>query len=133
MTISDPTADPPAYTRRLSLLDPAYRREALREIRRIVPRLRGLPYVNLYTGSDEPIAVLPRGRTARSSPFGRRLARDFRRGDGLRAAGPGRAAHERAGREALRWLAWSRFSGDRFFAMKAEQARLIRRLDPGAV
>ena len=58
-TVSDPTADPTAYTRRLSLLDPGYRREALREIRRIVPRLAGAPYVNFYTGSDEPIALHP--------------------------------------------------------------------------
>jgi Beta-galactosidase len=132
VTISDPTADPLAYTRRLSLLDPAYRREALREIRRLVPRLRGLPYVNFYTGSDEPIALIPRGRTARSSPFGRRLARDFRRATGFALPDP--AARPTSDPAAgLRWLAWSRFSGDRFFRMKEEQARLIRRLDADAV
>ena len=132
VTISDPTADPLAYTRRLSLLDPAYRREALREIRRLVPRLRGLPYVNFYTGSDEPIALIPRGRTARSSPFGRRLARDFRRATGFALPDP--AARPTSDPAAgLRWLAWSRFSGDRFFRMKEEQAGLIRRLDPDAV
>ena len=132
VTISDPTADPLAYTRRLSLLDPVYRREALREIRRIVPRLRGLPYVNFYTGSDEPIALIPRGRKARSSAFGRRLARDFRRATGLALPDPA-ARPSRSPAEARRWLAWSRFSGDRFFRLKAEQAALIRRLDPGAV
>ena len=129
-TVADPTADPTAYTRRLSLLDPAYRRAALREIRRIVPTLRGRPYVNLYTGSDEPVTILPRGR-ARSSPFGRRLARDFRRATGLALPDPA-ARPTASAREGLRWLAWTRFSGDRFFAMKAEQARLIRRLDPAA-
>jgi hypothetical protein len=130
-TVSDPTADPTAYTRRLSLLDPGYRREALREIRRIVPRLRNAPFVNLYTGSDEPIALLPRGR-ARSSAFGRRLARDFRRATGFALPDPA-ARPSTSERERLRWLAWSRFSGDRFFEMKEEQARLIRRLDPGAL
>jgi hypothetical protein len=128
--VADPTADPTAYTRRLSLLDPGYRREALREIRRIVPTVRGKPYVNLYTGSDEPLAVLPRGKAKRSR-FGRRLAADFRRATGLALPDP--AARPSASvAEKLRWLAWTRFSGDRFFAMKAEQARLIRRLDPGA-
>ena len=130
-TVSDPTAEPTAYTRRLSLLDPGYRREALREIRRIVPRLRNAPFVNLYTGSDEPIALLPRGR-ARSSAFGRRLARDFRRATGFALPDPA-ARPSTSDRERLRWLAWSRFSGERFLAMKQEQARLIRRLDPDAL
>lgn len=129
--VSDPTADPLAYTRRLSLLDPGYRREALREIRRIVPRLRNAPFVHLYTGSDEPIALIPRGR-ARATAFGRRLARDFRRATGFALPDP--AARPTSDPAAgLRWLAWSRFSGDRFFAMKEEQARLIRRLDPDAL
>jgi Beta-galactosidase len=132
VTIADPTADKTAYTRRLSLLDPTYRREALREIRRIVPRLRSAPFVNFYTGSDEPIALIPRGRKARSSPFGRRLARDFRAATGFALPDPA-ARPSSSPREGLRWLAWSRFSGNRFFRMKAEQARLIRRLDPDAV
>ncbi|WP_217913656.1 beta-galactosidase [Miltoncostaea marina] len=127
--VADPTTE--AHTRRLSLLDPAYRRSALREIRRIVPRLRGAPYVNFYTGSDEPVTVLPRGR-ARSTPFGRRLARDFRRATGLALPDP-TSRPSRGVREGLRWLAWSRWSGARFLAMKREQAALIRRLDPGAV
>jgi len=130
-TVADPTADPRAYTRRLSLLDPGYRREALREIRRIVPTVRGRDFVNQYTGSDEPVAVLPRGR-ARSTPFGRRLAADFRRETGRALPDPAARAST-SPREGLRWLAWSRFSGRRFFAMKAEQARLVRRLDPAAV
>jgi len=129
--VADPTTEPTAYTRRLSLLDPGYRREALREIRRIVPTVRGRDFVNFYTGSDEPVAVLPRGR-ARSTPFGRRLASDFRRATGF--ALPDLAARASADpREGLRWLAWTRFSARRFFAMKAEQAALIRRLDPAAV
>jgi hypothetical protein len=127
--VADPTTE--AHTRRLSLLDPAYRREALREIRRIVPTVRGRPYVNLYSGSDEPVTVLPRGR-ARRTPFGRTLARDFRRASGFALPDP-TARPSTAVRERLRWLAWSRFSGERFMRMKQEQARLIRRLDPGAV
>lgn len=129
--VADPTTDPRAYTRRLSLLDPGYRREALREIRRIVPAVRGRAFVNTYTGSDEPVAVLPRG-SARLTPFGRRLAADFRRATGFTLPNPA-ARPSSSVRERLRWLAWSRFSGRRFFAMKAGQARLIRRLDPSAV
>lgn len=127
--VADPSTE--AHTRRLSLLDPAYRASALREIRRIVPQVRNLPYVNFYTGSDEPVTVLPRGR-ARTTPFGRALARDFRRATGFTLPDP-LARNSRAVTEQLRWLAWSRYSGARFFRMKAEQAALIRRLDPDAV
>lgn len=127
--VSDPRTE--AHTRRLSLLDPAYRRAALREIRRIVPRMRNRPYVNFYTGSDEPVTVLPRG-AARRTPFGRRLAAEFRAATGMALPDPAARA-SRAPLEQRRWLAWSRFSGQRFFAMKAEQAALIRRLDPQAV
>lgn len=130
-TVVDPTADPRAYTRRLSLIDPGYRRAALREIRRIVPSVRGRAFVNQYTGSDEPVIVLPRGR-ARAGAFGRRLAADFRRQTGLALPDPA-ARPTTSVAEGLRWLAWSRYSGRRFFAMKAEQAALIRRLDPAAV
>ena len=34
------------------------------DIRRLVPRFRGRPYVHAYTGSDEPMVFLPSGRTA---------------------------------------------------------------------
>ena len=127
--ISNPSSDAP--TRRLSLLDPGYRAAALAEIRRIVPRYRDRPYVYAYTGSDEPIAVLPRGARALRSPFARRLARDVRarygqplpRADARPTSKPS---------EGLRWLAYSRYVSDRFFRMKAEQARLIHRLDPGS-
>lgn len=119
-----------APTRRLSLLDPAYRAAALAEIRRLVPRYRGAPYVYAYTGSDEPIAVLPRG-AARRSAFARRMAAEVRRRFGW---DPPRADARptRSVREGLRWLAYSRYVSDRFLAMKAEQAALVRRLDPDA-
>ncbi|MGD9572196.1 MAG: beta-galactosidase [Thermoleophilia bacterium] len=130
-TVSDPTAAETAYTRRLSLLDPAYRRAALREIRRIVPRVRNRGIVNMYTGSDEPVTIIPRGR-ARQSAFGRGLARQFRAATGRRLPDPA-SRPSRAVRAGLDQLAWSRFSGNRFFGMKAEQARLIKRLDPSAV
>ena len=120
-----------AWARRLSLLDPAYRVEALREIRRIVPTVRAKPYVNFYTGSDEPFVVLPHGK-ARRTPFGRTLAADFRRATGYALPDPN-ARRSSSVTERLRWLAWSRYSGQRFFAMKAEQASLIRKLDPDAV
>jgi hypothetical protein len=121
-----------AHTRRVSLLHPAYRREALKEIRRLVPRFRGREYVNAYTGSDEPIVFLPTGRKAAASAFAKRQAREVRREFGWT---PPRwdAPRTRDPREGLRWLAWSRYVGDRFFDMKAEQAALIRKLDPKAV
>jgi hypothetical protein len=128
-TVVNPDALAP--TRRLSLLDPGYRRAALAEIRRLVPRYRGQPYVYALTGSDEPVAVLPRGR-ARNSPFGRRLARDLRARFGQPLPDPtARPSGSVAAR--LSWLAYSRYASDRFFAMKEEQAALIRRLDPGAL
>ncbi len=129
-TVSDPGAAETAYTRRLSLLDPVYRREALREIRRIVPTVRNRGIVNLYTGSDEPVTIIPKGR-ARQSAFGRSLAARFRAATGRRLPDPA-ARPTRAPEAGLAWLAWTRWSGQRFFAMKAEQARLVRRLDPSA-
>jgi hypothetical protein len=128
-TVANPDAVAP--TRRLSLLDPGYRRAALAEIRRLVPRYRGLPFVNALTGSDEPVAVLPRGR-ARRSPFGQRLARDLRARFGRPLPDPV-ARPTTAVPARLAWLAYSRYSSDRFFAMKEEQAALIRRLDPAAI
>ena len=110
-----------------------YRREALREIRRIVPTVRNRGIVNLYTGSDEPITIIPRGPRRARRRSGARLARDFRRAHRPHAAGPGRAADHEPARRACAGSRGSRFSGDRFFAMKAEQARLVRRLDPTAL
>ena len=130
--VADPTASPRAYTRRLSLLDPQYRRAALREIRRIVPKVRGKSYLNFYTGSDEPIIVLPRGRKALRSPYARNMARAVKRRSGW--APPSITARPtRNVRTQLRWLAYSRWSGDEFFKLKAQQARVIRKLDPNAV
>lgn len=122
--------DTDAPTRRMSLLDPAYRRKALSEIRRIVPTVRSAPYVFSYTGSDEPIVVLPTGKAARSALWRRQsaqIAREF--GFAPPASGAKRTTSPRAG---LQWLAYSRWTSKNFFAMKAEQAALIRKLDPDA-
>ena len=121
-----------APTRRLSLIDPAYRAAALAEIRRLVPRHRDLPYVHAYTGSDEPIAILPRGSKALASPFAKRLRREVRAAYGWN---PPRADARPTSKatEGLRWLAYSRYVSDRFFSMKEEQARLVKRLDADAV
>ncbi|MGI9540130.1 MAG: beta-galactosidase, partial [Miltoncostaeaceae bacterium] len=121
-----------AHTRRLSLLDPGYRREALKEIRRIVPRHRNLPYVNFYTGSDEPIVFLPSGKRAVRTAYARRLRRDVQQRYGQRPPA-WNAKRTRSPHEQLRWVAYSRYVSDRFFSMKREQAALIRRLDPDAV
>jgi hypothetical protein len=122
--------DTKAPTRRMSLLDPAYQRKALAEIRRIVPRLRSAPYVYAYNGSDEPLVALPVTKATRT-PFWRRQAAEIRRDFGWAPpqAGAKRTDSPIAG---LRWLAYSRWTSKNFFAMKAEQAALIRRLDPGA-
>ncbi len=69
---------------------------------------------------------------ARATPFGRRLAADFRRATRYTLPNP-LARPSTKLTEGLRWTNWSRYSGRRFFAMKAEQARLIRRLDRDAV
>jgi hypothetical protein len=129
--VVDPTAARTAYTRRLSLLDPVYRRTALQEIKRLVPKYRGRPYVHAYSGSDEPIVVLPRGKRALRSAYARRMRREVRREYGWSPPNI-LAKPTRDVRQQLRWLAYSRWSGDNFFAMKRQQARLIRRLDPGA-
>ncbi len=129
--VVDPTAQPTAYTRRLSLLDPVYRRTALQEIKRIVPKNRGRTYVHAYNGSDEPIIVLPRGTKALRSAYAKNMRKEVRRDYGW--APPNILAKPtRNTRQQLRWLAYSRWSGDNFFDMKAQQARLIRRLDPKA-
>ena len=128
--VTNPRTD--AHTRRMSLLHPLYRREALREIRRLVPRFRGRDYVHAYTGSDEPIVFLPSGRRAARSAYAARQAREVRADFGW-APPRWNARPTRAAREGLRWLAFSRYVSDRFFDRKAEQARLIRRLDPGAL
>lgn len=122
--------DTKAPTRRMSLLDPAYQRKALAEIRRIVPGMRGKPYVFSYTGSDEPIVVLPTGR-ARSSAVWRRQSAQIKREYGFAPPNPAakRTTSPIAG---LQWLAYSRWTSRNFFAMKAQQADLIRKLDPAA-
>ena len=129
--VVDPRAKRTAYTRRLSLLDPVYRRTALQEIKRIVPAYRGRSYVHAYTGSDEPIVGLPRGKKALRSAYAKRMRRQVRREFGWDPPNI-LAKPTRNVRQQLRWLAYSRWSGDRFFDAKRQQARLIRRLDPEA-
>jgi hypothetical protein len=127
--VADPSESAP--TRRLSLIDPGYEAAALAEIRRLVPRYAALPYVHAYTGSDEPVAVLPRGAGARTL-FAARLRRDVRARYGWDPPVAG-AAPTGAPAARLRWLAYSRHVSERFFAMKRRQAAAIRRLDPDAV
>ena len=122
--------DTKAPTRRMSLLDPAYQRKALSEIRRIVPRLRSAPYVFAYNGSDEPLVVLPAGTATRSALW-RRQSAQIKRDFGWAPPQSG-AKRTESPIEGLRWLAYSRWTSRNFFAMKAQQAALIRRLDPGA-
>ncbi|MBU6362888.1 MAG: beta-galactosidase [Acidobacteria bacterium] len=122
--------DTDAPTRRMSLLDPAFQRKALSEIRRIVPTVGREPYVFSYTGSDEPIVVLPTGKAARSALW-RRQSAQIRREYGWAPPKHG-ARRTTAPTAGLSWLAYSRWTSRNFFAMKAQQAALIRRLDPDA-
>ncbi len=131
VTVLDPTVSRFAYTQRVSLVDPAYRRAALAEIRRIAPTVRGKPYVFAWTGSDEPLIRLPRGAAAERSAYARTMRAQVRGRYGAPAPLAG-ARRTRSAAEGLKWLAYSRWSSDRFFTMKAEQAALIRRLAPGA-
>lgn len=131
VTVLDPTVSRFAYTQRVSLVDPAYRRASLAEIRRIAPTVRGKPYVFAWTGSDEPLIRLPRGSAALGSRYARTMRAQVR---GRYGQSPPVATARRttAPAEGLRWLAYNRWAADRFFALKAEQAALIRRLAPGA-
>ncbi len=119
-----------APTRRMSLLDPAYQRSALKEIRRIVPGLAGKPYVWAFTGSDEPQVVLPTGRATQSAVWRRQRAQikaDF--GWAPPSATAKKTDSPIAG---LQWLAYSRWTSREFGAMKTQQADLIHRLAPGS-
>lgn len=119
-----------APTRRMSLLDPAYRRSALREIRRIVPPLAGKPYVWAFTGSDEPQVVLPVG-AAKTSAVWKRMKAQIHADFGW---DPPRFSTKKTESpiEGLRWLAFNRWVSREFGAMKAEQAALIHQLAPGS-
>jgi hypothetical protein len=124
----DPRTD--VHARRISLLDPAYRRESLKEIRRIVPTVRTKPYVFAYQGADEPFIPLPYGPKAERSAYAKTMRAQVR---AYGAEAPKAKARKTDDpREGLRWLAYSRWSGDRLFALKAAQAAAIRRLDSDA-
>ena len=132
VTISDPTAELTAYTRRLSLLDPRLPargapRDPPHRPAPAQPPLRQPLHRQRRADRADPARQQGALEPLRPAPGARLPPRDR-----LRAARPGRAP-EHLAQEGLRWLAWSRFSSDRFFAMKAEQARLIRRLDPDAL
>lgn len=128
-TVFQPETDAP--TRRMSLLDPAYRASALKEIRRTVPGLVGKPYVWSFTGSDEPQVVLPTGRAATTSVVWRRQRAQIKADFGW--APPSASAKRTTSSIArLQWLAYSRWTSREFFAMKAEQAAVIHQLAPGS-
>ena len=120
-----------APTRRMSLLDPAYQRSALKEIRRIVPPLAGKPYVFAFTGSDEPQVVLPATKAARQSKVWRRQRATVRRDFGFDPP-DFRAKRTTSPIEGLKYLAFNRWISRDFGAMKAQQAALIHQLAPGS-
>lgn len=131
-TVIDPTVSPFAYTQRIALTDPAYRRASLAEIRRIVPTVRRAPYVFAYQGSDEPMVRLPRGAAALGSAYARTMRAQVRARYGW-SPPSATARPTTAAQEGLRWLAYNRWLDDAFVRLKRDQADLIRRLDPGAL
>lgn len=114
--------------RRYNLLSPGWQATALREIKRLVPRYRNLPYRNYYTGVDEPMIYPPYGPFA-ASPFATSFLAQVKRRYGQPAPSAS-APRTTSPAEGLRWLAFNRYTGERYFALRAEQAALIRRLDP---
>jgi hypothetical protein len=117
--------------RRYNMLGPGWQRTALREIRRVVPKHRGLPYRNYYTGVDEPMVFPPFG-PATKSKLGKQFLADIMARYGQNAPA-GDASPTTDPQEGLRWLAFNRYTGERYFALRGEQARLIKQLDPSAL
>lgn len=114
--------------RRYNMLGAGWQRTALSEIRRIVPKYRNLPYRNYYTGVDEPMVFPPFGPAAKST-LGRRFAAEIKQRYG-QTAPAGNAAPTSDPQEGLKWLAFNRYTGERYFALRSQQARLIKKLDP---
>jgi hypothetical protein len=117
--------------RRYNMLSPGWQATMLREIRRLVPKYRNLPYANYYTGVDEPMVFPPFGPNA-GRPFARRFVADVRRRYGQPAPrADARRTTDPA--EGLKWLAFNRHTGDRYFTLRRQQADLIHRLDPNGL
>lgn len=117
--------------RRYNMLGTGWQRTALSEIRRIVPKYRDLPYKSYYTGVDEPMFFPPFGPAVKST-LGKRFVADIQRLYGQ----PSPAADERPTDdpgEGLKWLAFNRFTGERYIALRTEQTRLIKQLDPNGL
>lgn len=117
--------------RRYLLIGPGWDRAAKREIRRIVPKYRNLPYKNYYNGVDEPMIFPPAGPAERSKLW-RSMRAEIIRTQGI---APPSSRTDESGNpvEGLRWVAFNRYTGDRFFTMRKGQVDLIRSLDPTAV
>ncbi len=117
--------------RRYLMISPGWDRAAKAEIRRIVPKYRNLPYKNYYNGIDEPMLFPPAGPAERSKLW-RSMRADIIRTQGV-VPPSSRADTTEHPYEGLKWVAWNRWSGDRFFTMRKGQVDLIRQLDPTAV
>jgi hypothetical protein len=117
-------------TRRVSIIDPGYQTTALEEIRRIVPRYTNVPYRAYYTGLDEPMVFPPSGKSLTTPQAQRFVQAVF---DKYGWVPPAAIADPTTDdEEGLHWLAFQRYVGDQFFGLKAQQAALIRSLDPNA-
>ena len=106
-----PVAARPGLPARGAPRDPPHRADGARAaLRQPLHRQR-------RAGGDPDPARQGPGDAVRAAPGTRLPPRHRLRRCPTRRRGPASSA-----REGLRWLAWTRFSGDRFFAMKAEQA-----------
>jgi len=117
--------------RRYLMISPGWDRAAKAEIRRVVPKYRNLPYRNYYNGVDEPMIFPPAGPAERSKLW-RSMRTSITRTQGVPPP-TSRAAETTHPYEGLKWVAFNRWTGDRFFTMRKGQVDLIRRLDPKAV
>ncbi len=118
----------PIPARRYLMFGPGWQKTAKREIRRIVPKYRGLSYRNYYTGVDEPMVFPPTGPAERSA-LGRQILAEVQAQYG-QPAPVGNAPRSTSPEEGLKWLAFNRYAGAKYFASRKELADLIRRLDP---
>ncbi len=117
--------------RRYNMIGPGWQRAALREIRRIVPRYRFAPYRSYYTGVDEPMIFPPFGPAAKTTAGKRFVAEIKQRYGQPTPLADAKPTDDPA--EGLKWLAFNRYTGEKYLAYRAEQARLIRQLDPNGL
>lgn len=117
--------------RKYLMISPGWHRAALAEINRLVPKYRDLPYTAYYTGTDEPM-IFPAAGPAEKTAFAKKLAATITATQGV-APPSSRTGPTTNPVEGLRWVAFHRYTGARFFNLRRQQVARIRQLDPNAV